>query len=76
MHTGDRALDQDNASIVPAFTRWDAGARYAVDVAGLPTVWRLQVQNVGNRRYWENVNYAGVLAGAPRTVRLSAEWSF
>jgi iron complex outermembrane recepter protein len=60
----------------PAFTRFDGGARYAMSVAGVPTVWRLQVHNLGNRRYWENVNYGGVLAGAPRTARLSAEWLF
>jgi iron complex outermembrane recepter protein len=76
VHTGDRALDQANALIVPAFIRLDAGARYAAELAGVPAVWRLQVQNLGNRRYWENVNYGGVLAGAPRTVRLSAEWVF
>lgn len=76
VHTGERALDQANSLIVPAFTRWDGGARYAVQLAGVPTVWRLQVQNLANRRYWENVNYGGVLAGAPRTVRLSSEWFF
>ncbi len=73
VHTGARALDQANALTVPSFTRWDAGLRYGVDM-GVPVVWRLQVQNLGDRRYWENVNYGGVLAGAPRTVRLSAEW--
>jgi iron complex outermembrane recepter protein len=76
VHTGERALDQANSLIVPAFTRWDAGARYAVELAGVPTVWRLQIQNLTDRRYWENVNYGGVLAGAPRTVRLSSEWLF
>lgn len=76
VHTGERALDQANSLIVPAFTRWDGGARYAVQVAGISTVWRLQVQNLADRRYWENVNYGGVLAGAPRTVRLSGEWFF
>lgn len=76
VRTGDRPLGQADSPIVPAFTRWDGGARYAVQVAGIPTVWRLQVQNLGNRRYWESVNYGGVLAGAPRTVRLSGEWFF
>jgi iron complex outermembrane receptor protein len=76
IHTGDRALDQNNASLVPAYTRWDAGVRYAMRLAGVSTVWRLQVQNLTDRRYWENVNYGGVLAGAPRTVRLSGEWIF
>ncbi|MED5619413.1 TonB-dependent siderophore receptor [Ideonella sp. BN130291] len=76
VHTGERALDQANSLKVPAFTRWDAGVRYAVQVAGVPSVWRLQVQNLANRRYWENVNYGGVLAGAPRTLRLSGEWLF
>ncbi len=76
VRTGGRPLGQADSPIVPAFTRWDGGARYAVQVAGVPTVWRLQVQNLGNRRYWESVNYGGVLAGAPRTVRLSGEWFF
>jgi iron complex outermembrane recepter protein len=39
-------------------------------------VLRLQVQNLANCRYWESVNYGGVLAGSPRTVRLSGEWFF
>lgn len=76
VHTGERFLDQSNGLPVPAFTRWDGGLRYAVRVAGTPTLWRLQVQNLADRRYWENVNYGGVLAGAPRTVRLSGEWTF
>lgn len=76
VHTGERALDQANQLIVPSFTRWDGGARYALQLAGRPTVWRLQVENLTDKRYWQNVNYGGVLAGAPRTIRLSAECFF
>ncbi len=76
VHTGSRALDQAQAILVPAYTRWDAGARYATTLAGVSFLLRLQVQNLDNRRFWENVNYGGVLAGAPRTVRLSGEWSY
>ena len=47
-----------------------------MQLAGIPTVWRLQVQNLTDRRYWENVNYGGMLAGASRTVWLSGEWFF
>jgi iron complex outermembrane receptor protein len=76
VYTGKRAIDQANSLFVPAFTRWDGGVRYAMKVGDVPTVWRLQVQNLANRRYWESVNYGGVLAGSPRTVRLSGEWFF
>ncbi|MFG6448546.1 TonB-dependent siderophore receptor [Roseateles sp. BYS180W] len=76
IHIGDRPLDQANAVKVPAYTRWDAGARYTAEVLGVATTWRLQIQNLSDRRYWENVNYGGVLAGASRTVRLSVELQF
>lgn len=75
-HVGDRPLDQLNAVLAPAYTRVDAGARYIGQVAGTPVIWRLQIENLNNQRYWSNVNYGGVLAGAPRTVRLASEWAF
>ncbi len=75
-HVGNRPLDQANAVLAPAYTRIDAGARYAMRVGSTPVIWRLQVENLSNKRYWANVNYGGVLAGAPRTLKLASEWVF
>lgn len=75
-HVGGRPVDQANTVYVPAYTRLDAGARWATRINAQPTVWRLQVENLGDERYWAHVTFGKVMAAAPRTLRLSGEWVF
>jgi len=66
-----------NTQRLPAWTRYDIGARYATEVAGKPTTFRAAVQNVTNKAYWDAGFYDGLLVlNAPRTILLSASVDF
>jgi len=62
---------------VPAWTRFDVGARYATKIASRDVVFRATVENVFNRRYWDSSPaYQMVTSAAPRTYMLSASVDF
>jgi iron complex outermembrane recepter protein len=72
-----KAFNPDNSVKVPAYHVFDLGARYVMRVAGKPTTLRLQVDNVFDKFYWRDVTQSlgGYLfPGAPRTVKLSAQF--
>ena len=76
-HTSSQPLTVDNSIRVPAWTRFDLGARYATRVAGRAVVLRGSVENVTNRRYWDTVPaFQTVTYAAPRTFLLSASVDF
>ena len=74
-----------NTDFVNGYTVVDLGTRYQMKIAGKPVTWRLNVDNVTNRRYWANItptgqngfnstdNGTGTL-GAPRTIRASIQF--
>lgn len=72
----DRPLDGADTVRVGSFGRWDAGAAYTTRIVGKPTVVRLGVQNVADKRYWESVVYGTVGMAQPRTTRLSITTQF
>lgn len=73
---GNRPLTGNDQIMVGSYGRWDLGAAYAVNLFGKPSVARLAVQNVANKRYWESVVYGTVGMAQPRTVRLSLTTQF
>lgn len=75
-HMGNRPLNGADSIMVDSFTRWDLGATYTTRVFDKPSVVRLTVQNVANKRYWESVVYGTVGMAQPRTVRLSLTSQF
>jgi iron complex outermembrane recepter protein len=74
IYTGSSYGDLLNTDKVPAYTLYDVGARYIVDVSGLLTTLRLDVQNLTNKHYWNGFN--GTRIGDPRTLLLSATVEF
>lgn len=59
----------------PPYTLLDLGLRYATRLGGAWTTWRLNVDNVANKAYWQtSANY--LTQGAPRVVKLSARIDF
>ncbi len=66
--------DAANRLRVAGWTRLDIGARYATNMAGKPVVFRANLENVADKRYWVVSNY--VTVGAPRTLMLSAAIDF
>jgi iron complex outermembrane receptor protein len=72
IHTGKQFINTANTQSLPDWTRLDIGARYATEIAGRKTVFRANVQNITNEKYWSSVASFGTFyVGAPRTFRLS-----
>lgn len=61
---------------LPAWSRLDAGLRYAMRLGGTPVTWRLNVDNLLNKRYWGTSAAGYWYVGAARTVSLSASFDF
>lgn len=77
LHTSSIAFDAANTDTLPAWTRFDLGARYATRIAEHKVVFRATVENVFNRRYWDSAPaYQVVTYAAPRTYMLSASIDF
>ena len=78
--TGSSYADALNTLLVPSWTRFDLGARYATTIAGRDVTIRARIDNVADRDYWASVGGflgAGYLVvGAPRTFSLLASVDF
>ena len=71
-HTGASYADGLNTDRLPAYTVFDAGARYPVGPASKPVILRLNITNLTNRHYWSRND----ALGEPRIVMLSASHQF
>lgn len=78
IHTSSQYASADNAQSIPAWTRFDLGARYQFERdGGQPVTIRASVENLFDRSYWAaaSSNF-GLARGAPRTYLLSATFDF
>lgn len=77
-YAGNQYADSANTQELPSWTRVDLGMRYATKLAGHATVWRADVMNAFDERYWEGVyNTTGAATvGVPRIYRLSMQIDF
>jgi iron complex outermembrane receptor protein len=75
IHTSSTYFNAANTFKVPAWTRYDLGARYVAEVMGKPVVFRATVENLYNKNYWL-VSGSYTTVAAPRTVLLSAQIDF
>ena len=76
-----KTVTADGSVTLPYAWQLDFGARYDQVVAGKPTTWRLNVENVTNRIYWREAptqSYGGIylFPSTPRTVRASVTVAF
>ena len=80
IHTSTQYADAANTLELPAWSRFDLGARYVTAVAGRALTLRARVDNVADRSYWASAGgYPGanyLVLGAPRTFALSATVDF
>lgn len=74
MHSGKQALRANNNAYASAWTRVDAGVRYATRWQGRPLTLRAEIQNLGSQAYWLAPAFNGL--GAPRTLLMSATVDF
>ncbi len=78
IYTSSQYLNVANTQSIPAWTRFDAGVRYAFDrTDGKPIAIRFNVENLFNLNYWAAANSTyGLSMGAPRTYLLSLTADF
>ncbi|WP_083274795.1 TonB-dependent receptor [Novosphingobium resinovorum] len=69
-------LTTTNARSIPAWTRVDAGIRYAFEAAGRPMQVRLTADNLFDRNYWAAASRGVLTMGAPRSIRASLAIDF
>lgn len=75
LYTSGSYLTSANTVRFPDWTRFDLGFRYASLVAGRPAVFRFNVENVADNRYWLTTG-TFVTVAAPRTFVVSASFTF
>jgi iron complex outermembrane receptor protein len=78
-YSGKKAFDPQNTTFVPGYHVFDLGTAYGMTIAGYKTTLRANVDNVTDKFYWRDVTpeLGGYLfPGAPRTVRVSAQFDF
>jgi iron complex outermembrane receptor protein len=79
-HEGNRRVLPLEDVNTPAWTRLDLGARYSQRLGGSTVVWRAGIDNLTNRRAWQEAAYqfehAYLYPLAPRTLHASAQLSF
>jgi len=78
-YAGKKAFDVENRVFVPDYHVFGAGASYALNAGPTRVTLRARVDNLFDKFYWRDVtpSLGGyLLAGAPRTFRLSAQVDF
>ncbi|MDQ2140436.1 TonB-dependent siderophore receptor [Alcaligenaceae bacterium B3P038] len=75
---GSQYVDAANTLKVPAWNRFDAGARYTTKIDGRTVVWRAGVDNITDKRYWSNVgaDFNQLTQGIGRIYKLSMSVDF
>ena len=78
-HEGQRMVLPDNSIATPGWTRLDLAARYAHKLASETLIWRAGIDNMANRRAWQETPYQFIHAYlyplAPRTIHASVQLS-
>ena len=76
IRTGTQEVNTTNTLQLPAWTRFDLGARYTFLTQKKPVTIRVGVDNVANERYWES-SYGGyLLQSDARTYKFSLSVDF
>lgn len=73
---GDSYGDTANSFEVDGFTRFDAGASYMHALGQNKAIWRLNIDNLTDKKYYMGNNQGSMLPGNPRNARLSLEVLF
>ncbi|WP_145592032.1 TonB-dependent receptor [Yersinia rochesterensis] len=78
VRSGSQYANEANTLKLKPWTRLDLGVRYTMPMKDSTLIWRANVENVTNERYWESVEDAGVYMyqGDPRALKLSVSMDF
>ena len=79
-HEGERAVLQNNALNLPAWSRLDLALRYKTDKRSGESLWTLALDNALNKRYFSEsptqFGHIYLFSAAPRTLRLALQTHF
>lgn len=78
-YAGEKSFDPENTVDVPGYHVFGLGAAYGLKMGSTNVTLRARVDNVFDKFYWRDVTQqlgGYLLPGAPRTVRLSAQFDF
>jgi len=75
-YTGATPLNASNSLKLPGYALANIGASYTTRIVGYDTTWRVAVNNLANKRYWEFQYENYIKPGDPRTVSVSAKLDF
>jgi len=75
-YTASQYFDPQNLQSIPAWVRFDVGARYETRVGGRPTTFFLAVENLADKDYWASAQGQALTLGDPLTVKATARVSF
>ncbi|MPR04072.1 TonB-dependent siderophore receptor [Pseudomonas sp. MAFF 212408] len=76
LRTGGQYADAANNLSLPAWNRFDVGARYTFKVDQRDVSLGATVENVANTKYWESALGGYLTQGDPRVAKLSATIDF
>ena len=76
LRTGGQYADEANNLSIPAWNRFDLGARYSFDVEQRAVTLRANLENVANTSYWASANGGYLSQGEPRSLKVSATVDF
>lgn len=75
-YVGDRAVNAQNTTFIGSYDRIDFGATYRAPLFGKRMIFRAQVKNLTDERYWAAAEFASVYPGEPRTYYFSVQGEF
>jgi iron complex outermembrane receptor protein len=77
-HKSGQWLTNENTQRTPDFTVFDAGINLALDKIGVPAIFRVQIDNIFDKRYYNGVSFGGfgLSIGDARTLRASISTRF
>jgi iron complex outermembrane receptor protein len=71
-YTGRRPIDDLNQGFIGGATIFAAGARYVTKLFGKRTLWQLNIDNLGDKRYWSAAG-TRLAVGVPRTIKATVK---
>ncbi|MBL8642354.1 MAG: hypothetical protein JNK21_00360, partial [Rhodospirillaceae bacterium] len=63
-------------AFIPAYTLFDLGAAYTMDINGHDTTFRINGQNVGGKRYFDGTGGFIISKGQPSQIKFSVSSTF
>ncbi|MNZ55746.1 Ferrichrome receptor FcuA precursor [compost metagenome] len=76
LRTGGQYADAANDLSLPAWNRFDVGARYTFKVEGKDVTLRANIENVTNEEYWASAFGGFLTQGEPRLLTVSGTVDF